>query len=169
MAVKEYSLASDGSKKVSRDFYVKEFACSDGSDKILIDTDLVFYLQKIRDWVDAPVLISSAYRTAKYNKSIGGAVNSYHTKGKAADIVVKGKTPDETAAYSELIGVKGIGCYDYDNGYFNHIDSRVKKSFWFNHSQIYSATFTPLLMLGSNNKKYVTYVQKKLNELNQKK
>ena len=47
--VKTYSLKKDGSKKLSQNFTVSEFACKDGSDKVLIDTTLVDVLQKIRN------------------------------------------------------------------------------------------------------------------------
>lgn len=41
MSVKTYSLVRDGEKQLTKDFRVREFRCKDGSDKILIDTDLV--------------------------------------------------------------------------------------------------------------------------------
>ena len=48
MAIKVYSLAKDGSKKLSANFAVREFRCKDGSDPIFIDSELVEMLQKIR-------------------------------------------------------------------------------------------------------------------------
>ena len=48
MAIKVYSLAKDGSKKLSANFAVREFRCKDGSDPIFIDSELVELLQKIR-------------------------------------------------------------------------------------------------------------------------
>ena len=122
--VVEYSLKKDGSKKISANFTVKEFACKDGSDKILIDTDFVVdKLQKIRSHFNAAVTINSGYRTTSYNKKVGGAVNSYHVKGQAFDIVVKGKTPAEVAAYACSIGIPGIIQYNT----FVHVDSRAVK------------------------------------------
>ena len=70
MAVKTYQLSKDGETRLSTNFKVKEFACKDGSDKILIDGDLVAYLQKIRDWAGTAVTITSGYRTKSYNESI---------------------------------------------------------------------------------------------------
>jgi uncharacterized protein YcbK (DUF882 family) len=49
-------------------------------------------LQKIRDGLKSPVVISSGFRSAKLNKTIGGAANSQHLQGKAADFTVKGYT-----------------------------------------------------------------------------
>lgn len=37
-----------------------------------------------------PVTVTSGYRTVKHNAAVGGAKNSYHLKGMAADIVVEG-------------------------------------------------------------------------------
>ena len=49
MAIKAYSLAKDGNKKLSANFAVKEFRCKDGTDPIFIDDVLVKLLQNIRN------------------------------------------------------------------------------------------------------------------------
>lgn len=128
--IEKYSKSKDGNKKLSNNFTVKEFACKDGSDYILIDTELVKILQKIREHFGKSVTINSAYRNAAYNKKVGGVSNSQHTKGTAADIVVNGVTPKEVAQYAEYLMPKsgGIGLY---NG-FTHIDTRSKRSRWQN-------------------------------------
>lgn len=124
--VKEYSLSRDGEMQIAKNFKVKEFRCKDGSDKILIDTDFVVNkLQKIRDHFGAPITINSAYRTKSYNKKVGGAKSSYHMKGQAFDIVVKGHTPLEVARFAESIGITGIIQYNT----FVHVDSRATK-YW---------------------------------------
>ena len=140
--IKSYSWKSEGEKKLSDNFKVKEFRCKDGSDYILIDSGLVNILQKIRSYFGKPVTISSAYRNATYNKKIGGASGSLHVKGMAADIVVSGIAPAEVAKYAESIGVKGIGLYETDrDGYFVHVDTRATKSFWYGQAQAYRETF----------------------------
>ena len=63
MAIKTYSMKRDGNKKISNNFSVCEFACKDGNDKVLIDTDLVQILQKIRDHFLKPIVVNSGYRT----------------------------------------------------------------------------------------------------------
>ena len=124
--VVEYSLKEDGEKQVSENFKVKEFHCKDGSDKILIDVDFVRNkLQAIRDHFGVPVTINSAYRTESYNAQVGGAKSSYHMKGQAFDIVVKGHTPLEVAQYAQALDVNGIIQY---NG-FVHVDSRATR-YW---------------------------------------
>lgn len=54
-------------------------------------------LQPLRDQLGVPVRISSGFRCRALNshKDIGGAVNSQHTKGEAADIHAKGYTPQQ--------------------------------------------------------------------------
>lgn len=123
MAVNTYSLSKDGETSLTTNFKVKEFRCKDGTDAILIDSTLVDYLQKIRDWAGNSVTINSGYRTESYNKQIGGASNSYHVKGRAADIVVSGKTPLEVARKAEALGMKGIIKYSS----FVHVDTRDSK------------------------------------------
>lgn len=126
--VKVYSKAKDGSKKLSPNFQVKEFACKDGTDPIFISPELVAVLQKIRSHFGKAVTITSAFRTAKHNKAVGGATYSQHLYGTAADIKVKGVTPKQVAAYAETLlpGTGGIGIYST----FVHVDVRRTKSRW---------------------------------------
>lgn len=124
--VKEYSLLRDGEIQISKNFKVKEFRCKDGSEKILVDVDFVVNkLQLIRDHFEKPVTINSAYRTESYNKKVGGATNSYHVKGQAFDIVVRGHTPLEVARYAQSLGINGIIQYNT----FVHVDSRDSR-YW---------------------------------------
>lgn len=124
MSIKTYSKKADGNTKLSENFRVREFACSDGSDTVKIDLDNVKQLQKIRDHFGAAITITSGYRTAAYNASpkVGGAKNSYHVKGQAADIVVSGISPLRVAMYAESIGCRGVIYYPKKR--FTHIDTR---------------------------------------------
>ena len=128
MTIKAYSKAKDGNKTLSKNFKVKEFACTDGSDPIFIDTELVNILQKVRTHFGKAVTITSAYRTPSKNKAVGGQTYSQHLYGKAADIKVKGVTPKKVAAYVETLlkNKGGIGTYNT----FVHIDVRSTKSRW---------------------------------------
>lgn len=128
MTIKVYSKAKDGSKKLSANFCVKEFACTDGSDPIFIDTELVSVLQKIREHFGKPVTITSAYRTPTKNKEVGGTTYSQHLYGKAADIKISGVTPKKVADYAETLlkDNGGIGIYNT----FTHIDVRDNPSRW---------------------------------------
>lgn len=131
-------------KRLSENFLASEFlckgsgCCSSGK----IDDDLIEILQKIRDHFGKPVHINSGYRCPKHNEKVGGAPGSYHTYGQAADISVKDTAPAEVAKYAESIGVLGIGLYETDSdGYFVHVDTRTKKSFWYGKKQISRDTF----------------------------
>ena len=117
-----YSRKAHGEQSLSANFRVREFACKDGSDKILVDTDLVALLQKIRDHFGAAVTINSAYRTPAHNKAVGGATGSQHVKGTAADIVVAGAAPLEVAQYAEYLMPEngGIGVHQA----FTHVGVR---------------------------------------------
>lgn len=126
--VKVYSKAKEGNVKLSKNFTVKEFACSDGTDTVFISLALVNLLQKIRNHFGKAVIINSAYRTEAHNKSIGGATYSQHKYGLAADIHINGVTPKEIAAYAETLmpSSGGIGIYKS----FVHVDVRQVKSRW---------------------------------------
>ena len=128
MAIKAYSKAKDGNKKLSTNFRVKEFACTDGSDPIFIDSDLVTILQKIRTHFGKSVTITSAYRTPGKNKAVGGTTYSQHLYGRAADIKVSGVSPKKVAQYAETLlkNKGGIGTYST----FVHIDVRSTKARW---------------------------------------
>lgn len=128
MSIKTYSKKKDGSKRLSANFRVREFASKDGADKIKIDTRLVTLLQKIRNKFGTTVTINSGYRSAAHNKAVGGAAKSYHTQGMAADIVVKGVSALRVAQYAEAIGATGIGWYEGKK--FTHVDTRAGKYFW---------------------------------------
>lgn len=125
----DFSLKEHGEKELSKNFKVKEFACKDGSDKIIIDTELIDVLQKFRDMVQCPVKIISGYRTDSYNKQCGGALNSYHLKGMAADVQV-GNHENYTflALCAALCGARGVGRYPGKR--FLHIDVREKPYTW---------------------------------------
>ena len=127
-SVKAYSKAKDGTKALSTNFKVREFACKDGSDVIFISGGLVQVLQAIRSHFGKPVTINSAYRTPTYNKKVGGETYSQHQYGTAADITVSGVSPKDVAAYAETLlpGTGGIGIYST----FTHVDVRAVKSRW---------------------------------------
>ena len=126
--VKTYSKKSSGAKQITPHFKIREFACNDGSDRILVDVDGVKKLEYIRIWASDSVRVTSGYRTPEYNRKIGGASASYHTKGQAFDIVVSGKTTAQVARFAQLIGFGGIEVNQDTN--YTHVDTRTKKYYW---------------------------------------
>lgn len=142
MAVKTYPKTSNVS--LSANFKASEFSCKGSGccSTVMIDEQLVVYLQKIRDHFGKSITITSGYRCPTHNSRIGGATGSRHSKGQAADIVVSGVRPAEVAKYAESIGIKGIGLYETNaDGHFVHIDTRTTKSFWYGQAQAYRSTF----------------------------
>lgn len=116
--------------KLSKNFVISEFACKDGSKEILVDYELIEKLQKLRDTLSKPVVVTSGYRTVAYNKKCGGISTSHHLTGKAADIKVSGMTPLQVALAADKIGFLGIGVYPT----FTHVDVggsvAGKKIYW---------------------------------------
>ena len=125
-----YSKAASGGKQLSAHFKVREFACRDGSDAVLVAPRLMMVLETIRAHFDAPVVIHSAYRTPQYNAKVGGVAHSQHCYGTAADIVVRGKTPAQVAAYAREIMPDWGGVGIYAKQGFTHIDVREDKADW---------------------------------------
>ncbi len=126
--INAYSKAKDGTRKLSGNFRVSEFACKDGSDAVLVAPRLVMVLQTIRDHFGSAVTINSGYRTPQYNAKVGGVAHSQHCYGTAADITVKGQTPKAVATYARTLMPDwgGVGIYDS----FTHIDVREEKADW---------------------------------------
>lgn len=130
--------------QVSEHFYSTEFDChgSGCCSETLVNEKLIEYVEQIRVHFDAPVNITSPYRCPTHNSRIGGAVGSRHSKGDAADIVVKGYSPRVVAQYAESIGILGIGLYETSaDGHFVHIDTRDYRSFWYGQSEQPRTTF----------------------------
>lgn len=84
---------------------------------------LMYKLEAVRKKAgDAPITINSGFRSKAHNDSVGGAPNSQHTYGIAADIVISGHSVSETIGYAQTSGFSGIIRYDT----FTHVDSRVE-------------------------------------------
>ncbi|MDR0738809.1 MAG: peptidoglycan-binding protein [Oscillospiraceae bacterium] len=140
--VKAYSLARDGNTRVSANFKVGEFACSDGSDFILISNNLLGVLENIRSRFSRPVKINSGYRTTAHNARLGAVPNSQHRYGTAADIVVDGVSGKDLYEYADKnipeIVRGGLGAY-YQPGHKDdpnfrsnmiHVDVRSTRARW---------------------------------------
>jgi len=122
--------------QLTKDFNLREFACNDGSKvpealeanvRLLADQ-----LQVLRDFINIPITLNSAYRTEAYNASIGGSPKSQHKLAKAADLVTSKYTPNELAdIIKDLIKEGkmmqgGVGVYPS----FVHYDCRGTEARW---------------------------------------
>ena len=124
--------------QLTANFKLDEFRCRDGSEipvELLprLET-LAVQLQMLRDRVQAPIVIVSAFRSLEYNRRIGSKDTSQHVQGRAADIRVLGVDVQELAKICEELMDTGrwiqggIGVYPKDN--FVHVDTRGSRSRW---------------------------------------
>ena len=138
MAVKTYYKSKNGNDYLSTHFQVKEFQCKDGTDKILINLDLIKFLEKLYTYMNAKAInITSGYRTPSHSVRVGGYRTDQHTKGNAADIVVKKQdgtlySSNEICLACEDLGHQGgVGRINKKNSV--HIDVRGYKC-WFDET-----------------------------------
>lgn len=111
---------SDPNERLSANFMKSEFFSKDGFPIVIVDERLVKGLQALRDNLQKPVVINSAYRSPAHNTKVGGAPKSRHMLGCAADIVVKGLSTSELAALARRAGFTGV--IEYPNSGFVHVD-----------------------------------------------
>jgi peptidoglycan hydrolase-like protein with peptidoglycan-binding domain len=112
-------------------FKRREFACKCGrcgGFPVEPDPELLNVLVKIREHFGKPVHVNSGIRCATHNTNVGGATQSQHLRGTAADITVEGVEPHRVATYAETLLPKtgGIGRYNT----FTHVDVRKNRSRW---------------------------------------
>ena len=124
--------------KLTKNFSLKEFECYGGTimDASILSNvvKLSSALQIIRECIDYPIHITSAYRGLEYNRTIGSKDSSQHVLGKAADLQVKELIPIElyeiieALIELEYIPEGGLGLYNT----FVHYDIRGYKARWDN-------------------------------------
>lgn len=113
--------------KISDNFNLREFQCKCGCGTVKLHSELLRRLQAIRTETGRAVVINSGYRCPTHNKKVGGASNSQHLHGKAADIFIKGLPIAEQRKICErYFADGGIG---YANTY-THVDTRGRKARW---------------------------------------
>ncbi len=75
-----------------------------------IDSELVYFIQTLRDKIARPIIVTSGYRCVRHNKEVEGVENSYHLQGLAVDIAVD-MNLDRLAELARSLGFRGIGIY----------------------------------------------------------
>ena len=122
--------------RLTKNFSLSEFDCKDGTEmpsELLTNVlELAENLQVLRDFVGVPIRINSAYRSLQHNSKIGGSTNSQHLFGKAADVVIESKSPEQVANIIKALISEGKmkqgGVSAYNT--FTHYDIRGHKARW---------------------------------------
>lgn len=117
--------------KLSEHFDSSEFACKCGcggmDNGAGVNPKLVQVLERMRQYIGKPLVLSCAYRCPTHNAEVGGVSNSQHVFGTAADVQLpEGMTVDELAQVAEKCGADGIGWYTWGV----HVDVRGYAARW---------------------------------------
>lgn len=126
-------------KQLSAHFKESEFRCHCGNCQMIkMELGLLTVLEDIitaftTDAGRATVSITSGYRCPDHNKAVGGATNSQHVQGIAADIVVKRANkeiidPDTIYRYLNMKYPTKYGIGKYTG--WTHIDVRPTPARW---------------------------------------
>jgi len=118
----------DMESQLSPHFKRGEFACHCGCGFATPDAELLQVLEIIRDYFGEPVTINSACRCVDHNRSEGGALNSTHIMGIAADITVKNTSPAQVESFLMEKFPDRYGRKGYKT--FTHVDVRLNFAHW---------------------------------------
>jgi uncharacterized protein YcbK (DUF882 family) len=105
---------------LTANFSRSEFACKCGCGLDTIDYGTVYLCQRVRDFFERRVTVTSGVRCLDHNASVGSTPASQHVHFRAADIVVEGIDPKLVYEYLDDLGVPGLGSY----ADFTHLDTR---------------------------------------------
>ena len=105
-----------------KNFQISEVACKDGS--AMVNERAMDMLQKLRDKIGAPFIVTSAYRSPPHNRAVGGAKKSRHLTAEAFDIRMDNHDPYAFQDAAREIGFNGFGHYPKQG--FMHIDARAQ-------------------------------------------
>lgn len=110
-------------------FKPTEFACKHCGE-IKVDINLLEKLEQLRTAIgNRPIYINSGYRCPTHNRNVGGAKNSQHMYGKAADIRAKDMSPRTLEKFADTIFANGGVGMGGQN--IVHVDTRGHKARWY--------------------------------------
>ena len=93
--------------------FPREFECKCGCGRCEIDFEVWLVCQLIRQRLNCPVVVRSGCRCDRHNQNVGGAPDSDHKFGWAADVEVPGIPPLRVAEFAEMLpDVARIGIYE---------------------------------------------------------
>ena len=108
-------------------FRPNEMACR-GTGKLGIDEHSMDCLQSLRETLNSPLIIHSAYRSPEHNRAVGGAKHSQHLLAKAFDVSMLNHDPIHFEEIARRCGFTSFGHYPKQN--FMHIDTRAVAARW---------------------------------------
>lgn len=88
--------------------------------------DIVFKLDRARDFFGAPIILTCGYRTPEHNAEIGGVPDSEHILGRAADIQAP-QDPFMRAKLTWALGRAGFDRLEIAPRHF-HVDVSITKT-----------------------------------------
>ncbi|SEP03198.1 Peptidase M15 [Salinihabitans flavidus] len=107
------------------DFSPAEIACR-GTGQFKLHPEAMDRLQALRDRLDKPLIVRSAYRSPDHNRAVGGPKASKHMDGTAFDISMANHDPVAFEAAAREVGFLGFGFYPRSN--FMHVDLGPERS-----------------------------------------
>lgn len=110
-------------------------------------------LLRICELTGKSFVVTSSYRSAAYNRSIGGASNSVHGSGYAIDISVSAAIRDDVFLAAQRAGFTGIGIYST----FMHLDCGPRRMWVSGHGSQADGTRT---LTGEEKAKWVAAIPK---------
>jgi uncharacterized protein YcbK (DUF882 family) len=93
-----------------------------------ISQDLLDKLDQLRELVGEPIHVTCMYRCPAHNRAVGGATNSRHLYGEAADIYCDNTDREALADLAVEIGFGGVE-RNRDMDYV-HVDVRSDTYYW---------------------------------------
>lgn len=119
-------------------FETSEFASKDGQPSTwptVVNPQLIELCNAVREEFGRPLKVNSGYRSPEHNEKVGGAKNSMHVLGQAADIAPLKKDMKHIADLwriaKKLNPSGGVGLYDT----FVHLDVRGYAARWDNRTK----------------------------------
>ena len=96
--------------QISENFNLREFQCP-CCHAVMLHGRLLASLQRLRDMLSRPVIITSGYRCTAHNKAVGGVKNSLHMRGLAADIASDGAMMESLRDLARVAGFSRVITY----------------------------------------------------------
>lgn len=123
----EFCCKGDSDENIS--YYGRGCGCNFSLPDGGMDARLVGLLDKLREIVNSPIIVSCGYRCQIHNADVGGVSNSQHLGSNACDLLIPdGYTVDEFADLCDYVGFDGIG--RYYSAEFVHVDTRGYTARW---------------------------------------